>query len=535
MRSCRAGSALVGGRAGRPGVAATVLVGLLMTAACGTTVPGAGVAQSGELTSTYGGGTAGSADGLGSPNGAPGESGLVPSESGDAGPTAAGPSTIGPAQAGAPGSGVATGPAGGQQVRPSTGGSAAGPAASGRGWTAQEVYIGVTTVKDLETASSGAGIEAIETGDNEAQANAVAAYLNARGGLFGRKVVIVIDDHSTAEISANREVAAQESCTTFTQDTPVVAVINTQTALETPSYLACLAKAGIPLFGVSVSVMDKRLLDDSKGLYFPVIVPPWDRFAGFFTSRLKALGYFSPWNTDAGGPGQAPVRVAAYIRDDPMSERVYQLAAKAFAAAGHPPVTVFRYKTAQDASSAVLQFRSQGVTHVFSLDHLFFTFAHQAESQRYRPRYALHSSNAIGVLMQSNAPRAQNVGALGVGTAPSMDIVGDTGDITPGGKLCRDILGSRGQAPKDGGLPQTYAYSLCDSLRAAVEGFAAGGGLDGGSMKAGIGVVGPKFAPAVTFESALSATSPVFAGAARDIGYRTSCTCYSYLSPPRRF
>ena len=506
---------------------------LLMAAACGTTVPGAGLAQSGGMTSA--GGSASAADGLGSADGAATENGLVPGENGGADSTAAGSSSVGPAEAGAPDAGVGAGPAGVQQGQPSAGGSGVGPAATGRGWTEREVRIGVTTVKDLATASSSAGIAAIETGDNEAQANAVAAHLNARGGLFGRKIVIVFDDHSTADLSANREVEAQESCTKFTQDTPVVAVINTQTALETPSYLACLAKAGIPLFGVSVSVMDNRLLNDSKGLYFPVIVPPWDRFAGFFTSRLKALGYFTPWNTDAGGPGQAPVKVAAYIRDDPVSERVYQLAAKAFAAAGHPPVTVFRYKTPQDASSAVLQFRSQGVTHVFSLDHLFFTFAHQAESQRYRPRYALHSSNAVGALMESNSPQAQNVGALGVGTAPSMDISGDTGDITPGGKLCREILRSHGQDPKDGGLPQTYAYSLCDSLRAAVEAFTAGGGLDGSSMKAGIGVVGPKFAPAVSFASALSATSSVFSGAARDLGYRTDCECYAYLSPARRF
>ena len=520
--------------AGRPRAAATMFLGLVMTAACGTTVTGSDLAQSGAMPPTVDG-AAGSADGLGSPRGTGAESGLAAPGGSGAETTAAGSSGGGPAQAARPGTGLGVGSADRQQRQSSTSAGGAGPAASGRGWTAQEVRIGVTTVKDLATASSSAGIAAIETGDNEAQAKAVAAHLNARGGLFGRKIVIVIDDHSTADLSANREVEAQESCTTFTQDTPVVAVINTQTALETPSYLACLAKAGIPLFGVSVSVMDDQLLNESKGLYFPVIVPPWDRFAGLFTSRLKALGYFSAWNTDTGGPGQAPVKVAAYIRDDPVSERVYQLAAKAFAAAGHPPVTVFRYKTPQDASSAVLQFRSQGVTHVFSLDHLFFTFAHQAESQRYRPRYALHSSNAVGALMQSNSPKAQNVGALGVGTAPSMDIVGDTGDITPGGRLCRGILAAHGQDPKDGGLPQTYAYSLCDSRRAAVEGFAAGGGLDGGSLKAGIGVVGPKFAPAVTFASALSATSPVFAGAARDLGYRTECECYAYLSPPRRF
>jgi hypothetical protein len=270
-------------------------------------------------------------------------------------------------------------------------------------------------------------------------------------------------------------------------------------------------------------------------LYFPVIVPTWDRFARFFVERLTALTYFSPWDVDNGGPGRAPVKVGAYIHDDAASERVYQLAAKAFAAAGHKPVMVFRYTQHQDASNAVLQFRAAGVTHIFGLDHVFFLFATQAESQRYRPRYALHSSNAMGVLMQENAPQAQNVGALGVGTAPSMDIVVNAGDITPASKLCREIMRSHGETYNDGGLPQTFAFALCDAIRAAVQGFAAGGGLTGTSLRSGIGAIGPTFLPGVTFASGLSPTSPVFPAAARDIGYGEDCACYRYLSPPRRF
>jgi hypothetical protein len=116
-----------------------------------------------------------------------------------------------------------------------------------------------------------------------------------------------------------------------------------------------------------------------------------------------------------------------------------------------------------------------------------------------------------------------------------MDIVGNAGDITPASKLCRDIMRSGGETYSDGGLPQTFAFGLCDAIRAAVKAFAAGGGLTGESLRTGLGAIGPAFPPAVTFLSGLSATSPVFPAAARDIGYRAECGCYRYLSPPRRF
>jgi hypothetical protein len=501
-------------------VGAALGLAALALAACGTTVPvtdrqaGPGGGPLGDVLTTPSA-PAGSAD---SADSAPGSS--TASAVGTTRSLSAPNAGRGPAPS--------AGPVGGDQ--PST-----ALAATGRGWTADKVFIGVTEIRDQAAASDSVGLKAIATGDQEVQANAVADHLNARGGLFGRKVVMVFDNHATADIAAQQSVEAQKSCTKFTQDTPVVAVINTQTTIETQAYRACLAKAGVPLFGVSVSVMDDQVLNASNGLYFPVIVPTWDRFASFFVDRLKALSYFSPWDADAGGPGRAPVKVGAYIRDDPASERVYQLAAKAFAAAGHKPVTVFRYSQHQDASNAVLQFRAAGVTHLFGLDHLFFIFATQAESQHYRPRYALHSSNAMGVLMQENAPQAQNVGAVGVGTAPSMDIVGNAGDITPASKLCRGIMKSRGETFNEGGLPQTFAFALCDAIRAAVAGFTAGGGLSGEALRAGIGAVGPTFPPAVTFASGLSATSTVFPAAARDIAYLADCRCYRYLSPPRRF
>jgi hypothetical protein len=83
---------------------------------------------------------------------------------------------------------------------------------------------------------------------------------------------------------------------------------------------------------------------------------------------------------------------------------------------------------------------------------------------------------------------------------------------------------------------EAFAFSICDSIRAAVAGFRAGNGFDAAALKAGLGKVGPTFAPAMTFKSGLTATYPVFPGAGLDIGFRTDCSCYRYLDrTPRTF
>src|SRR5205823_5954364 len=106
---------------------------------------------------------------------------------------------------------------------------------TGRGWDENSVYIGLTTVKDKGQAAKSLGALG-DPGDLEAQANAVANYYNDRGGLFGRKIVMRFDDHHFADNQAQPEVEAQASCTKFTQDEPVIAVISVD--VNTANYRA---------------------------------------------------------------------------------------------------------------------------------------------------------------------------------------------------------------------------------------------------------------------------------------------------------
>src|SRR5690349_22550034 len=75
-------------------------------------------------------------------------------------------------------------------------------------------------------------------------------------------------------------------------------------------------------------------------------------------------------------------------------------------------------------SSAVLKFRSDGVTHVLIWDDngvatLFFM--QQADNQGYRPRYGINSGNNMQVVAQV-VSKSQLTGATGIGWTPAFDI-----------------------------------------------------------------------------------------------------------------
>ncbi len=77
------------------------------------------------------------------------------------------------------------------------------------------------------------------------------------------------------------------------------------------------------------------------------------------------------------------------------------------------------------ANNAVLKFRSAGVTHVITVPTggaLPFAFMPSAESQGYRPRYAMNSLE-IPAFVDLNVPNAQLKDALAVGWLPTSDVL----------------------------------------------------------------------------------------------------------------
>jgi hypothetical protein len=135
--------------------------------------------------------------------------------------------------------------------------------------------------------------------------------------------------------------------------------------------------------------------------------------------------------------------------------------------------------------------------------------------------------------MELNTPKRQLVGALGVGTAPALDVVKVSGELTPGGALCRKVMRDGGETYDGKRFAEAFAFSICDSVRLYVEAARAGGGFDGDAFLRGARAVGPTFRPAMSFLSGVSNGYQVLPGAGRDLRYDTTCSCFRYDGPPR--
>ena len=507
---------------------AACLLALLATTAvtaCGSTVQSAGPGTSTLTAGTLGDGLgAPAADGLGGAPvtgvdpGAPLDTGsaVTPGAPGSGGGTAAAPGT-----AGAPAGGTAA-PAGGS--------SAAGIPESGPGWDKSTVYIGVATQKDVQQAFETVGVSGLNAGDQEGTAKAVADELNRRGGLFSRKVQIVFRDHATIATAQDPSSTAQATCTYFTQDRPVVAFLNPVTLMDGAALRSCFAKARVPLFSASVASLDQKASQTYAPYLVTSVAPTWDPFAAVLVSRLEAQGYFAGWNPSTSEPAPGAAKVGILIKTDEISSRIVDLLRKRIEAAGAPGVEVYSFKDGAETSSAVLQFRGRGVTHVLSTDGALLGFMLAAEDQGYRPRYALSSFLTPAALLEGTAPQRQLVGAIGAGWSPSIDVTDarDPGDTGPGETECKAILKKGGQTFEGKRLAEAVGYAFCDGIRLIVSSAVAGGGLTGPQIAAGMQSAGPRLQSAFGFGNGLGQNRFFLPGAVRDLAYDAGCRCFAY-------
>ena len=515
----------------RRGSALLCLVAVSAVTACGSTV------QQSTASSSAAAPAMGGSDGLGGvPVGPAGDGPAVEAGADAAGPAGAAeaPGAVGGDLSGRPAGSVATTAPGTAVGQPAASGGGGIPA-RGRGWDEKVVRIGVTTQKDVNAAANNLGIKSLNAGDQEGQALAVAAEMNRRGGLFGRKVEIVFRDHRTASLQSDPAGESQATCTYYTQDRPVIAVINPASLLDTPTFRACMAKAMLPVFALSVQAYDTQVHREYSPYYYSSVSPPYDALAPVLISRLKAQGFFGGWNPVTGAPGTGEVRTGVIVLDDAVGARVAEIMSKALTQAGLSKPLVFRYRTSNEYSNAVLQFRNDGVTHVLGTDSRMLVFLQTADSQGYRPRYGISSYLAPNAFMEETAPDRQLIGSMGVGFAPSLDVnqARDAEDM-PGEVECRTQLAKGGQTFEGKRFAEAVGYALCDAFRLLAAAATGGGGFLGPQLAAGLQQVGPDFRPSFAFSSGLGRGRLFVPGAVRDLRYDTGCSCYRYADRKNR-
>ena len=440
----------------------------------------------------------------------------------------------------APGATVGGSPAGGSAAAGTAGGSiptagAGGLPTTGPGWDAKHVYIGVTTQKDVNTAAQSVGADGLDAGDQEAEVRAVATYLNAHGGVFGREIVPVFKDQATVATKQNPDAAGAATCSYYSSDRKVIALFNPVTLMDVDSFRACMAHHKIPLFSASVAPVSQAIAHKYAPYFFQSVAPTWDALAPALVAGLQAQGYFgSGWNTGTGAPAPGKPTLGILTDNTVGGQQTAAVLLKALQSAGHPVKQVFSYdaNNTSTMSSAVLQFRGNGVDHVLSTDSALFAFQLQASSQGYRPRYGITSLNAPVTFLQTNGGPQQNAGDVGVGWAPTLDVddANDPGVISKGQAVCNAILSKAHQNLAGKRLGRAVAYAFCDGLFLITQGAAAGGGLTGLHIYNGMLKVAPRFPSAFSFASGLSANRLFIPGGIRPLAYVSSCSCFRYQS-----
>jgi hypothetical protein len=494
------------------------LLSALVCAGCGTTVP-----LTSQTVIPQSSGLGGTTDSTGSATGSTtGTSpGGITSGTGSLTTSTSGDGTSGGATTGTTSGGVTSG---------STG-SAAGIPPTGRGWDRKTVYLGLITASDAEQALQTAGIS-LDPGNTTADARAVQDGINRRGGLFGRKVLVVVKDNRSADIQSNPAAAAQANCTNFTQDHPVLGVINTVSVLDTDNLRSCLAKGSTPLFTLSTAPYDDKVIRDIAPYYYNGVSVSWTPLVALVVQRLSVQHWFDPWNVRTASPGPTGrAKVGILYGSGSADARVGPALVARLKAMGYQTDT-FQWGQFTDGSAAALHFAQNGVTHVISIDNFLYFFAVAAGSQQYYPRLAVNTYNGIQVLLEAQTPAKQLAGAKGVGWFPALDVnaAQGTGVKGPGTTECLKDLAAGGQTFSGKRFAEAVGLAMCDGVNLAVFGAKWGGGLDPTSVRRGVVQMGGSFPIAGGTRSGLSQTQFGLPGEGRDVSYESSCSCFKYSS-----
>ncbi|HZQ87448.1 MAG TPA: hypothetical protein VFA83_21570 [Acidimicrobiales bacterium] len=473
---------------------AALVLALLLTAACGSTVPRAARTAAGDGLS-------------GASSTASGELGTADT-AGELGSAGTGSTT---------GAGGATGARTASTVAGRVSASVSGAVVGARGGT---VSVGIRYPNDSSGLVTGAGFRGINPGDSKAMAQAVVDDINGRGGIAGRKIAPLYYpfDVTASTAPGGGDSEQQKACAAFTEDNHVFGVVSP--ILSGTVLQQCLAKRGVVFVDENWNYFDGDISTDN---YWDPAYPDPMRSVPALVDRLSSEGFF--------GAGS---KIGAVYQDLPNRHPVLDKALKPALAKHGLKLDGTVAWTAENANAlfaGVLQFKAAGITHVFVLDPgglETFGWMAAAESQGYRPKYALDTRN-YPVLQAGQSPSSQLANARGIGWIPSADVgVQPDKDLTPADRRCLGIVAKAGQDMSDP-TNVRVALAYCDTLEflKAAAGDASAV-LSLASIKTGGEALGTRFTPTGTFAATFGPRRHDGAAAARDLVYDTTCTCFKY-------
>src|SRR4051794_27694414 len=254
---------------------ATALLTAALVTACGSTVS---VNRSSEVPAGSSGlGASGPSNALGSDSSLPGEGPGSPSGSGPSGSAPAGGAARESAAIGA--------------TEPMNGSAASSVSPAKTGTT---IKVGALTASGAAKYQSSLGFKGA-SGDQIAMTKSMVNYLNAHGGLAGRKIQLVLYDIDVGSFATDEAATMQAACAFFTQDNHVTAVASIA-ALLPDSFYACMAKAHVPVVLADEGVSSDFLQRYAGSMYMPS-GPSYTRLLNDSVDALWNAGWLTAKST----------------------------------------------------------------------------------------------------------------------------------------------------------------------------------------------------------------------------------------------
>ena len=406
-----------------------------------------------------------------------------------------------------------------------TGGSGSGAtsgATSGGVKSRTPVKVGVVYASGVGAAAAAMGIPGLATGDNQAQAAAVIAWINVHGGLAGHPIKPVYWDIAKHQ-GSNAESSMQIACAGLTQDEHVQYV---QSIAGIPqSGMACFAKAGVGVLDDETTLSDGDMAKYAAHLGTPGEIAP-GRMTSLAVDDLWKRG----WLTKASKVGvfSADSSGAHSVVDKFLTPALARYGLKA-------AKTVYVNPDGGDggsaaSSSAVLQFRSAGVDRVIPVQYSPLFFMATASSQGYHPAYALYSNLGPGALLESTVPKDQLKNAVGIGWQPYLDIGAGKmpGPVSPLETLCFEIMKKAGQASTSA-TTKGFQVQVCNVLFYLQDLATKRGDVPPDLLTSGRPLLGSTFVSSDTFRTDVTHRTDGVAGYRR-LAYQEDCSCFQYVS-----
>ena len=410
------------------------------------------------------------------------------------------------------------------------------------GLTDTTVTVGIVYAVNAGAANAALGAGGVDAGDPRRNAEIVINDMNERGGVAGRKIIPVFHPFDTTS-AESADSQFQAACANFTQDHKVFAV----TTGGTETFLQCLTKAGVVVIEENVATSDAAMF--RKYPYYFEMNMHLDRIASIQVAALQAQGYFSGWNSAAGQPGPGAPKIGIITIDTPQFRHaVNDVLVPSLRRLGHAPTPdnivyvpyVYRQQdaagVAPPVSSAVLRFRSSGVTHLLIFDAnaiATLLFANNADSQGYRPRWGVNTGNGLQVLLDSGSfPRGQLNGTVGIGWWPNIDISPaenpDNGPYSNDARRrCIDLY-TRNGVTYDNANAATVALSACNTFNLFKLAMESAPTLTRDGFVASMNAMGTRFESASLLASRFDADHHDGAAAYRHWAYNAGCGCMRY-------